>query len=80
MTDFDREHNLRPGYGYSDAAPSNAPAWILGIAVVALIIGVFAYEGRHAGTQPRFDAGATHEMTQPPASVTPAPPPESPKP
>jgi hypothetical protein len=41
MTDFDREHNLRPGYGYSDAGASNAPAWVLGIVVVALLLGVF---------------------------------------
>jgi hypothetical protein len=79
MTDFDREHDMRPGFGYSGAAAGNAPAWIIGIVVVALIVGVLGYSGHHSGTQSPATPSAVHEMTQPPP-VSPAPAPEAPKP
>ena len=80
MTSFDRDNdNMRPGYGYSDTATSNAPAWIVGLVVVALIIGVLAYSGHNSGTQSPTNPGVTHEMTQPPP-VNPVLPPQSPKP
>jgi hypothetical protein len=79
MTDFDRDNYMRPGYGSSDRSMGNAPAWIVGVVAVALIIGVVAYSGHHAGTQPSVSPNATHEMTQP-SPVNPAAPPESPKP
>jgi len=80
MTSFDRDNdNMRPGYGYSGIGTGNAPAWIIGFVVVALIIGVLSYSGHHSGTQSPTNPSVTHEMIQPPP-VNPAPPPESPKP
>jgi hypothetical protein len=80
MTSFDRDNNnMRPGYGYFDTATGNAPAWIIGIVVVALIIGVLAYSGHHPGAPSSTNPSVTHEMTQPPP-VNPALPPQSPKP
>ena len=76
MTDFDRELYMRPGYGYSHTAAGNAPAWIIGVVVVALIVGLLAYSDRHPGAQTPATPSAVHEMTQPPVS----PAPEAPKP
>ena len=79
MTSFDRDDNMRSGYGYSGTAAGNAPAWIIGSVVVALIIGVLAYSGHNSRTESPTNPGVTHEMTQPPP-VNPALPPQSPKP
>jgi hypothetical protein len=80
MTSFDRDNdNMRPGYGYPTTATGNAPAWIIGVVVVALIVGVFAYSGHRPGTQTPATPSGVHEMTQPPP-VSPAPAPEAPKP
>ena len=79
MTDFEREHDMRPGYGYSGTAMGNAPAWIIGTVVVLLMVGVLSYAGHHSGTQNPATPSAVHEMT-PPAPLIPAPPAEAPKP
>jgi hypothetical protein len=79
MTDFEREPDIHPGYGYSDDAPTNAPAWIAGVLVVVLIIGGIAYSGHRSDTQTPAKPSAVHEMT-PPAPLIPAPPAEAPKP
>jgi len=72
MTDFEREYNMRPGYGYSDDALSNAPAWILGFIVVALLLGVFATSGGNTGKVPALDPGAVYQTV--PAAPAPLPP------
>jgi hypothetical protein len=79
MTDFDRGNDMRPGYEYSGSSLGSAPAWIGGVVVVLLIVGVLAYSGHHSGTQNPATPGAVHEMT-PPAPLIPAPPAEAPKP
>jgi hypothetical protein len=79
MTDFDRDNDMRPGYGYSGPSTSSAPAWVGGVVVVLMIVGVLAYSGHHSGTQTPAPPSAVHEMTQPPPLI-PAPPAEAPKP
>jgi hypothetical protein len=86
MAAFDRDdvtgngqftNDLRPDRGFPTSATSNAPAWIIGIVVVAAIIGVFAYESGPSRA-PSMAPPPPHEMTAPPP-VNPAPPPEAPK-
>jgi hypothetical protein len=75
MTDFD--HDMPPGYGYSEAAPSNAPAWVLGIVIVTLLLGVFlTYSAHNSGTLPAPNPSAVYQTMPVGPPTAPAHPPE----
>ena len=55
MTDFEREHDMRPGYGYSGTAMGNAPAWIIGTVVLEFLSGSSNYVSLHLLTIEAFE-------------------------
>jgi hypothetical protein len=72
MATFDRENTTtNEALGIRDRS-SNAPAWIVGIVILAaIVIGVFVYESR-GNSETAAPTTAAHETTQP---VNPAPSP-----
>ena len=76
MKVFDHTPTVERSYPMS--VPNHTPEWIVGVAIVVAIMGLFAY-GSRSRESDRIVVTPTHEMTQPPP-VNPAPPPEAPKP
>ena len=69
MKVFDhRPAEVRHVHGYPKPVRNNAPAWIAGV-IVGAIIGIFAYESSH-GTRAGIDTAPTRDVTQAPAPPT----------
>ena len=66
MKVFDhRPAEVRHVDSYPKPVRNNAPAWIAGV-IVGAIIGIFAYESSH-GTRAGIDTAPTRDVTQAPA-------------
>jgi hypothetical protein len=66
MKVFDRRPaEVRHVHSYPKPVRNNAPAWIAGV-ILGAIIGIFAYESAH-GTRAGIDTAPTRDVTQVPA-------------